>query len=204
MLVSAYRGGQNTTAIQYSSTAEGSRPLQARLEDHRRQKAEQEAEQGEREVLRQRVRAELEARVKWLRGPDAILRALNVPLEMEPGNPFRADLTKTVRKARLTYHPDRHQVRRRLLTPRPACAGRNLTPSPIAMSLTQLADTAVPLGRPQAANAAALIHRPLRGRAGCRLRSSGCCRIAGSACACGVLILQILDAGTLSASTSGG
>ena len=86
-------------------------PLQARLEDHRRQKAEQEAQQGEREVARQQVRAHLEARVKWLRGPDAILRALGVPLEMEPGNPFRADIPKTVRKARLTYHPDRHQVR---------------------------------------------------------------------------------------------
>ena len=83
---------------------------QARLEDHRRAKAEQEAQQGEREVLRQQVRARLEARVKWLRAPDAILRALGVPLEMEPGNPFRADLPRSVRKARLTFHPDRHQV----------------------------------------------------------------------------------------------
>ena len=84
--------------------------LQARLEDHRRQKAEQEAQQDEREVARQQVRAQLEARVRWLRAPDAILRALGVPLEMERGNPFRADIPKTIRKARLTYHPDRHQV----------------------------------------------------------------------------------------------
>ena len=84
--------------------------LQARLEDHRRQKAEQEVQQGERETARQQIRAQLEARTKWLRAPDAILRALGVPLEMDPGNPFRIDIAKTVRKCRLTYHPDRHQV----------------------------------------------------------------------------------------------
>ena len=93
-----------------SNASKGWGCLQARLEDHRRQKAEQEAQQDEREVVRQQVRAALEARVKWLRAPDAILRALGVPVEMEAGNPFRADLPKTVRKARLTYHPDRHQV----------------------------------------------------------------------------------------------
>ena len=101
------RYNQNCTI---SGGSEGWGLLQARLEDHRRQKAEQEAQQDEREVARQQVRAQLEARVKWLRAPDAILRALGVPLEMEAGNPFRADLAKTVRKARLTYHPDRHQV----------------------------------------------------------------------------------------------
>ena len=84
--------------------------MQARLEDHRRQKAEQEVQQGERETARQQIRAQLEARTKWLRAPDAILRALGVPLEMDSGNPFRIDIAKTVRKCRLTYHPDRHQV----------------------------------------------------------------------------------------------
>ena len=71
------------------------------------------------------MRARLEASVKWLRKPDDILRALKVPLEMEAGNPFRADLPKTVRKARLTYHPDRHQVRRPLPTPGPAYTVRS-------------------------------------------------------------------------------
>ena len=67
-------------------------------------------QQGERETARQQIRAQLEARTKWLRAPDAILRALGVPLEMDPGNPFRIDIAKTVRRCRLTYHPDRHQV----------------------------------------------------------------------------------------------
>ena len=119
---------------------------QARLEDHRRSKAEQEAQQGEREVLRQQVRAQLEARTKWLRAPDAILRALGVPLEMEAGNPFRADLARTVRKARLTYHPDRHQVGRPLAScqssdqPEQSVLG---TPNGIELMYTeQVVDTA--------------------------------------------------------------
>lgn len=56
------------------------------------------------------MRAQLEARTKWLRSPEAILRALGVPLETMPGS-FRPDIARTVRRARLTYHPDRHQVR---------------------------------------------------------------------------------------------
>ncbi len=84
--------------------------MQARLEDHRRQKAEQEAQQDEREVARLQARSQLEARTRWLKAPEAILRALGVPLEMHAGS-HRIDIAKTVRKARLTYHPDRHQVR---------------------------------------------------------------------------------------------
>ena len=84
--------------------------VQARLEDHRRQKAEQEAQQGERELIRQRVRGQLEARTRWLKAsPEGTLRALGITVDMEPRT-FRADLAKTVRKARLQYHPDRHQV----------------------------------------------------------------------------------------------
>lgn len=83
---------------------------QARLEDHRRQKAEQEAQQDEREIARLQARTRLEARTRWLKAPEAILRALGVPLEVHAGS-HRTDIAKTVRKARLTYHPDRQQVR---------------------------------------------------------------------------------------------
>ena len=84
--------------------------LQARLEDHRRQRAEQVAQQDERDLIRQQIRGQLEARTKWLKAsPEATLRALGVKVAMDPMT-FRADLARTVRKARLQYHPDRHQV----------------------------------------------------------------------------------------------
>ena len=101
-----------TAAQQCGEITPGVRPatLQARLEDHRRQKAEQEAQQDERELIRQQVRGQLEARTRWLKAsPEGTLRALGISVDMDPRT-FRADLAKTVRKARLQYHPDRHQV----------------------------------------------------------------------------------------------